>query len=43
MTKNGIAYNYEISVRGNKGIVVEGSTITNWIPEDSLTDNAYQE
>jgi hypothetical protein len=29
MTKNGIAYNYEISVRGNKGIVVEGSTITN--------------
>jgi hypothetical protein len=43
MTKNGIAYNYEISIRGNKGIVIEGSTITNWIPQDTTTDNAYQE
>lgn len=43
MTQNGVAYNYVVSVQGNKGIVVEGSTITDWSVQDSQTDDAYQE
>jgi hypothetical protein len=43
LAKNGVAFNYEISIRGNKGIVVEGSTITDWAVQTSQTDDAYQE
>jgi hypothetical protein len=43
LTKNGRAYNYMISVQGNGGIKVEGSTITAWDKQDYEEGNAYQE
>jgi hypothetical protein len=43
LTKTGRAYNYMISVQGNKGIKVEGSTITKWDLQDYEEGDAYQE
>jgi hypothetical protein len=42
LTRSGRAYNYLISVQGNSGITVEGSTITPW-DVVNLEDSAYQE
>jgi hypothetical protein len=42
LTRSGRAYNYIISVQGNTGITVEGSTITPW-DVVNLEDSAYQE
>jgi hypothetical protein len=42
LTRSGCAYNYLISVQGNNGITIEGSTITPW-DEVNVEDNAYQE
>jgi hypothetical protein len=43
LTKAGRAYNYMITVQGNKGIKVEGSTITKWDLQDYEEGDAYQE